>query len=171
MKRDLTQPVTISPGTIAILGLPASEAQPIPFSQSNYFYLGKIDYQINAANRLSCKFTYFQNESPFNASTFVQTLVSQTYLFKDRAPAYSAQLISTVSRNTVNELRFQNPKPYQRQVAFEGTGPQPVLFISGVANFGGPDQIGVRFIEITPEVSHSRRQHDSFVCQVHVLRA
>ncbi|MDQ2901873.1 MAG: hypothetical protein M3Y07_19050, partial [Acidobacteriota bacterium] len=153
VKRDLPQPVTVSASTIATLGLPASEAQPIPFSQSNYFYLGKIDYQINAANRVSGKFTYFQNESPFNAGTFVQTLVSQTYLFKDRAPAYSAQLISTLSSNAVNELRFQNPKRYQRQVAFEGTGPQPVLFISGVANFGGSDQIGVRFIEITPEVS------------------
>ncbi|MGI8988813.1 MAG: TonB-dependent receptor [Bryobacteraceae bacterium] len=153
VKRDLPQPVTITASTIAALGLPAGEAQPIPFSQSNYFYLGKIDYQIDAANRLSGKFTYFQNESPFNASTFVQTLVSQTYLFKDRAPAYSAQLISTLSSNAVNELRFQNPKRYQRQVAFEGTGPQPVLFISGVANFGGSDQIGLRFIEITPEVS------------------
>ena len=167
VKRDLPMPVTVSAATIAALGLPSSFAQAIPFSQGTYFYMGKVDYQINDSNRLSGKFSYFRNESPYNAGTFVQTLVSQTYLFKDRAPAYSAQLISTVSSNAVNEFRFQIPKRFQRQVAFEGTGAQPVLAISGVANFGGSDQTGFRFIETTPELSN----HFSYNLRTHSIKA
>jgi hypothetical protein len=151
--RDLPQPVTVTAGAIASLGLPASYASPIPFRQTVYFVMGRADYQINQANRLFFRFNWFRNESPYNAGTFTQTLITQTYLFKDRAPSYAAQLISTVSPQAVNELRFQLPKRYQRQLAFEGTGPQPVLFVSGVANFGGSDQTGFVFTEKTPEVS------------------
>jgi hypothetical protein len=60
-------------------------------------------------------------------------------------------LISTLGPSLVNEFRFQVPRRYQRQVQFEGTGAQPVTNISGVINFGGSDQVGVKFIEQTPE--------------------
>jgi hypothetical protein len=153
VKRDLPQPVTVTPASIAALGLPASYADTIPFHQDIYFIMGKADYQINDANRLSFRFNWFRNESPYNASSFTQILVTESYLFKDRAPSYAAQLISTIGTNAVNELRFQFPKRYQRQLAFEGTGPQPVLAVSGVANFGGSDQTGFVFTEKTPEFS------------------
>src|ERR1700680_4088369 len=53
----------------------------------------------------------------------------------------------------VNEVRFALPKRCQRQVAFDGTGPQPAITISGVINFGGSDQTGVVFTEKTPQWS------------------
>src|SRR5579872_3444184 len=150
VNRDLPNVVTVSPGNLSLLGLPASYGNAIPFSQSVYFYMGKADWQINSANRLSFRFNYFRNESPFNNGGG-QTVVTQTYLFKDRAPIYAGQLISTITPHAVNELRFQVPKRYERQVSFEGTGPQPAITISGIINFGGSPNTGLVFTEKTPE--------------------
>jgi len=91
---------------------PQNLSNPIPFSQSVYFYMGKADWQINQNNRLSGRFNYFRNESPFNNGGG-QTLATQTYLFKDRAPVGAVQLISTLSPNMVNEFRFAIPKRFQ----------------------------------------------------------
>ena len=150
VKRDLPNAVTVPPSSLATLGLPATYANAIPFSQSVYFYMGKGDWQINDSNRLSFRYNYFRNESPYNNGGG-QTVASQTYLFKDRAPVWAAQLISTVSPHAVNEFRFQLPKRFERQVAFDGTGAQPAITISGVINFGGSPNTGLVFTEKTPE--------------------
>lgn len=154
IKRDLPAFVTVPPASIAALGLPASYANPIPFGQSVYFVLGKGDWQITQNHRLSARYSYFRNESPYNSGGGV-TVQTQTYLFKDRAPAFAAQLISTFGPSLVNEFRFQLPKRFQRQVAADFTGPQPVTNISGVINFGGSDQTGYVFTERTPEYSEN----------------
>jgi hypothetical protein len=120
-QRGLPSAVSVTPDTLTQIGLPTSYSNAIPFSQSVYFYMGKADWQINQNNRLSGRFNYFRNESPFNNGGG-QTLITQTYLFKDRAPVGAVQLISTLSPSMVNEFRFAIPKRYQRQVAFDGTG-------------------------------------------------
>jgi hypothetical protein len=162
IKRDLPQPVTVTPATIATLGLPAAFANAIPFGQNVTFLLAKADYQITQNHRLSVRYSYFRNESPFNNGGGL-TLQSQTYLFKDRAPAVAAQLISIFGPSVVNEFRFGIPRRYQRQVAGDFTGAPPTINISGVANFGASDQTGVRFIETTPEwsdnLTYNRRNH------------
>lgn len=152
VQRGLPTSVTVSPSQLSQLGLPTNFSDAIPFSQSVYFYMGKGDWQINDNNRLSGRFNYFRNESPFNNGGG-QTLRTQTYLFKDRAPVGALQLISTLSPTVVNEFRFALPKRFQRQTAFDGTGPQPAITVSGVANFGGSDQTGLVFTEKTPEWS------------------
>src|SRR5713226_1455726 len=162
VSRSLPNAVSVNPATLTSIGLPTDLSNPIPFSQSVYFYMGKADWQINQNNRISGRFNCFRNESPFNNGGG-QTLITQTYLFKDRAPVGAVQLISALSPNMVNEFRFAIPKRYQRQVAFAGTGPQPAITISGVANFGGSDQTGVAFTEKTPQwsdnLSYTRGTH------------
>ena len=148
--RGLPSAITVTPATLTQIGLPTSYSNAIPFSQNVYFYMGKVDWQINDNNRLSVRLNYFRNESPYNNGGG-QTLITQTYLFKDRAPNGALQLISTISPHVVNEFRFALPKRLQRQTAFDGTGPQPAITISGVANFGGSDQTGFVFREVTPE--------------------
>jgi hypothetical protein len=162
VSRGLPSAISVTPDTLTQIGLPTSYSNAIPFSQSVYFYMGKADWQINQNNRLSGRFNYFRNESPFNNGGG-QTLITQTYLFKDRAPVGAVQLISILSPHIVNEFRFAIPKRFQRQVAFDGTGPQPAITISGVANFGGSDQTGVVFTEKTPQwsdnLSYTRGTH------------
>jgi len=165
--RGLPTAISVTPDTLTQIGLPTNFSNAIPFSQSVYFYMGKADWQINQSNRLSGRFNYFKNESPFNNGGG-QTLITQTYLFKDRAPVGALQLISTISPNMVNEFRFALPKRYQRQVAFDCTGPQPAITISGVANFGGSPQTGVVFTEKTPQwsdnLSYNRGTHTYKFC-------
>jgi hypothetical protein len=162
VSRNLPSIVTVPASTLVSIGLPAGFANAIPFSQDVFFYMGKGDYEINQTNRLSFRYNYFRNESPFNNGGG-QTVITQTYLFKDRAPVLAAQLISTLSPHAVNEFRFELPKRFQRQVAFNGTGGQPAITISGVINFGGSEQTGLVFTEKTPEwidnFSYSRGNH------------
>src|SRR5258706_5467396 len=56
VKRDLPGVVTVPAASIAALGLPADYANPVPFRQSVWFYMGKGDWQLNEKNRVSVRY-------------------------------------------------------------------------------------------------------------------
>ncbi|MCX6626086.1 MAG: carboxypeptidase-like regulatory domain-containing protein [Candidatus Solibacter sp.] len=177
VKRDLPGVVTVSAANIAALGLPASYGDPVPFRQSVYFYMGKGDWQINAKNRLSVRYTHHANDSPYNSSTIGQTtLVSQSYAFVDRSHAGGVQLVSIINDHIVNELRAQVAYRGQHNDPFEASGTGPVLTVSGIANFGGPTFGGLRvYEETTPELadnfSYLRGSHAlKFGFSTHAIR-
>ena len=154
VKRDLPAVVTVSPSNIAALGLPSDYANPIPFRQSVWFYMGKGDWQINDKNRLSVRYMHHANDSPYNNSNIGGLyLTSQSYNFVDRSHVGAVQLISTINSHMVNELRGQVAYRGQHQDTFSGSGPQPVIVVSGIANFGGPTQAGFVYEETTPEIA------------------
>jgi hypothetical protein len=165
VKRDLPMPVTVSAASIAQLGLPASYANAIPFSQSVYFYLAKIDWQLNSANRLSIRYNHHSNDSPYNSDLGIggQYLLSRTYNFVDRSHGGAIQLVSSLSPVAINELRIQIPNRSQQQNRFAATGTGPSIVVSGVANFGGPTGVGFDYEERTPEItdnfSYTRGAH------------
>ena len=163
-KRDLPAPVTVSAATISQLGLPASYGNAVPFSQSVYFYMAKIDWQLNSANHLSVRYNHHSNDSPYNdASIGGLFLQSRTYNFVDRSHVGAIQLISSLSPTAVNELRFQVPNRSQQQNRFAATGTGPAIVISGLVNFGGPTNVGFDYEERTPEIvdhfSYNRGAH------------
>jgi hypothetical protein len=168
--------VTVSAANIAALGLPAGYGDPIPFRQSVYFYMGKGDWQINAKNRLSMRYTHHANDSPYNSSTIGQTtLVSQSYAFVDRSHAGGVQLVSIINDHMVNELRGQVAYRGQHNDTFAGSGTGPALVVSGIANFGGPTQAGFVYEETTPELadnfSYLRGSHSfKFGVSMHAIR-
>src|SRR6185312_15539722 len=156
VKRDLPAPVTVSPATIAQLGLPSNYANAIPFSQNVTFFLARIDWQMNNSNHLSVRFNGHRNDSPYNNSTVGGlNLVSTSHNFVDRSYAGSVQLISTLSPNIVNELRVQVPYRSQQQNAFAATGTGPQIVIPSVATFGGSVNTGFLYDEKTPEVTEN----------------
>ncbi len=154
VNRDLPQTVSPSPATIAQLGLPASYANAIPFKQSVTFFLAKVDWQLNSANRLSVRYNGHRNDSPFNNGGGL-VLVSQTYDFVDRSHAGAVQLVSTLSPNAVNELRVQIPNRAQQQNQFEANVPGPSITVSGVAQFGNSPNTGFLYQERTPEITEN----------------
>lgn len=154
VKRDLPTTVGVSADTVSQLGLPASYANAIPFSQNVWFYMGKADWQINQANRLSVRYNMHRNDSPYNNGGGL-VLVDRTYNFVDRSFAGAVQLISIVSPRAVNELRFQIPYRTQQQNRFEATGTGPAITIPGVASFGNSLDVGFAYNEMTPEVSEN----------------
>jgi Carboxypeptidase regulatory-like domain len=156
VKRDLPAPVTVPAATIASLGLPSTFADAIPFRQNVYFYMAKMDWQINNSNRLSVRFNNHRNDSPYNSSNIGGLyLVDRTYNFVDRSYAGAVQLVSVLSPRAVNEVRVQLPYRSQQQVRFEATGTGPAITIPGIANFGSSLDAGFVYEELTPEVSEN----------------
>lgn len=152
--RDLPAPVTVPAATLAQLALPDSFGNAIPFRQNVTFFLGKVDWQISEAHRLSMRYNGHRNNSPYNSSVIGgQFLVDRTFEFVDRSHAGAVQLVSVLSPNSVNELRFQVPYRSQAQNRFEATGTGPSIAIPGVAHFGNSLDVGFRFEEMTPELT------------------
>ena len=113
----------------------------IPASQSVNFFLGKTDYQLAPEHKLSARYFFFKNESPFNigsTSSGNPNTVEQATDFHDRMDSASAQLIYSFGSSRLNELRFQFARRHQSRTASDGAGTGPAVFVSGVANFGGP---------------------------------
>lgn len=154
VKRDLPGPVTVSAANIAQLGLPADYVNAIPFRQSVYFYMGKVDWLINSRNRVAVRYLHHANDSPYNNGTIGGlNLVSQSFNFIDRSHVGAVQLISTISDHAVNELRGQVAYRGQSQDRFSASGTGPTIVVSGVANFGGPTGAGFVYQETTPELT------------------
>ncbi|MEO8372865.1 MAG: hypothetical protein ABI806_27010, partial [Candidatus Solibacter sp.] len=124
------------------------------FRQSVYFYMGKGDWQINAKNRLSMRYMHHANDSPYNNGAIGGlNLVSQSYAFVDRSHVGAVQLVSIINERMVNELRGQVAYRGQRNDRFAASGTGPVLTVTGIANFGGPNGAGFVYEETTPEIA------------------
>ena len=154
VKRDLPTTVSVLPANLALLGLPASFADAIPFRQDVQFFMVKADWQLNSANRLSVRYNGHRNNSPYNNGGGLVT-VDRTYNFVDRSHAGAVQLISVLSSRAVNEVRVQIPYRSQAQLAFEATGTGPAITIPGIAQFGNSLAVGFIYEETTPQVSEN----------------
>ena len=146
VKKDLSadRVITVKPADASRLGL-SSTAIPaagvIPASQSVTFFLGKTDYQLAADHKLSARYFFFKNESPYNVGNVASgtpNTVEQGTDFHDRMDSASAQLISSFGSDKLNELRFQFARRHQARTASADAGTGPAIAISGIAFFGGP---------------------------------
>ena len=150
--RDLPTVPSIPVATVSALGLPANFAAAIPFSQSVYFYMFKADWQISQNHRAAFRYNHHANDSPYNNGGG-QILLPLTYNFIDRSHVGAVQVVSTLGPNAVNELRFQVATRTQSQNAFAASGTGPTINISGVAQFGGANQVGFVYQETLTEGS------------------
>jgi len=147
--RDLSadRVITVSPANAARLGL-SSAAIPssgvIPATQKVNFLLGKVDHQLGASSKLSARYVFFKNRSPYNigaTSRGAGNTVEQATDFNDRMDSASLQLISSIGSDRLNELRVQYARRHQFRTASAGAGTGPAITVAGVANFGGPISI------------------------------
>jgi hypothetical protein len=141
VERDLSadRVITVKPEDATRLGL-GSSAIPasgvIPASQTVNFFLGKTDYEINANQRLSARYFFFKNSSPYNIGGGLNTVERATD-FSDRMDSASMQLISTLGPSRLNELRVQFARRHQSRVfSADAASTGPAITVSGVANFG-----------------------------------
>lgn len=146
VQRDLggepARTVTVTASDKAALianGVPASAfPTAIPTKQKVSFYIFRTDAQINDANRLSARYNYFKNFSPDNIGGGLTTL-QRSIDFDDRSYSLGLQLASTVTPNVLNEARFQYAKRDSRNIANANSGTGISIVITGVANFGAPE--------------------------------
>jgi Carboxypeptidase regulatory-like domain len=110
----------------------------IPVSQKANFFLIRTDAQITENNRLSGRFNYFHNNSPNNIGGGANTL-QRSIDFIDLSYSTGVQLVSTISTNLLNEFRFQYAKRESQNLANGNSGTGPSIVITGIANFGSPE--------------------------------
>jgi hypothetical protein len=136
-ERDLSglSVITITPANQAALGLNEPSYQPRGLNTE--FAIGKVDHQINQANRLSFRYMFFDNFITANVGGGLLS-VQRANDFSDRQHSTGGQLVSTIGAEMLNELRIQYATRAQARVpnALSGTG--PAVNITGVAMIGGP---------------------------------
>ena len=134
--RDLSadRVITITQANADRLGLDLGEGV-MPAEQSVTFLLGKTDYQMSADHKLSFRYLYFKNDSPYNIGGGL-TAPERATDFADRMDSVSAQVISTLGGTRLNELRVQYARRDQSRVPSEGGATGPAINIERVANFG-----------------------------------
>ncbi len=104
-RQELPRIVTFDPAVAAAVGV---RAQPfsVPSYRATPFYIGKLDYQINAAHRLSWRTNSFKNDNPYQSGGG-NTAIERGNDFQDFMISSSVQVISTLGASNLNELRMQ----------------------------------------------------------------
>lgn len=120
-------------------GVP-SDAFPtaIPASQKVNFYIFRTDAQLTDQHRLTVRYNYFKNLSPNNIGGGLTTL-QRSVDFNDVSYSPAVQLVSVFSPKFLNEFRFQYAKRNSQFLPNDNSGTGPSIVISGVANFGAPE--------------------------------
>ncbi len=157
-ERDLSggAVITITPANAAALGL--NEPRYMPRGLNTEFAIGKIDHQINDANRMSVRYIFFDNFINNNVGGGIGSVQRATDFF-DRQHSTAAQLISTIRPTLLNELRVQYATRAQSRAPGSQAGTGPAINIANVANFGGPvaslTDAGFGFTQDVAQVNNS----------------
>jgi hypothetical protein len=139
-RRDLSASrlITASPAVVDQLGL-RSQPAAAPNIQTAKFAIGKVDYQLNDSNRLTARWIRFANDAPYNAGTGGGATLERQTNFLDGMHSTSAQLVTTLGPNRLNELRVQYAQRHQQSMSNEDSGSGPAINIAApIVAFGGP---------------------------------
>jgi Carboxypeptidase regulatory-like domain/TonB dependent receptor len=138
-RRDLSSGslITVSPAIVAQVGL-TPQPDAAPNVQTAKFAIGKADYQMNGANRLTARWIQFHNDAPYNSGGGTATLERATD-FLDAMDSVAGQLVTTLGATKLNELRTQFAHRHQSSIANADSGTGPAITIASPAvSFGGP---------------------------------
>ena len=104
-RQELPRLVTIDPAVASAVGV-AQQPFTVPSYRATPFYIGKVDYQVNAAHRVAFRTNTFSNDNPYQSGGGT-TAIERGNDFQDFMFSSSVQVISTLGANNLNELRFQ----------------------------------------------------------------
>lgn len=135
----------------------------VPFEQTNdaYALLGKVDWNVNDANRFNVRYSFSRNDA-LNAAATGETVLDPTTpsalsangIERNRNHIVVGQLISNFSASAVNELRFQFAREDRPR---EANAEEPNVFFG--ANFA---QYGSRNFLPTTQFDERYQIADAF---------
>jgi hypothetical protein len=131
-----SQVIAVAPADAQTLGITLPSSGVIPAHQKVNFGFGKTDYQLSRGSLLSVRYFGFKNFSAANIGAGGFTTTDRATDFTDRMDSTSGQLVSTIGRSMLNELRVQ----YARRHQFRTQGMSvdgPAITVTGKAAFGG----------------------------------
>lgn len=144
-KQQLPEVVNIDPELARQIGL-APQPTVVEGYRATPFYIGKIDYQINPAHRVSWRTNTFTNDNRWQSGGDT-TAIERGNHFEDFMVSSAVQLISTLGANNLNELRIQvaertttrppaDPGASGPSINIDGSGDEEVSFgpYTGIGN-------------------------------------
>ncbi|MGE5113175.1 MAG: TonB-dependent receptor [Acidobacteriaceae bacterium] len=155
LTRGLPTPVTINPADASALGINSDLLGSGPGLLHGQFLNGRTDWVINGKNTVFLRYNYFRNDFPFNTTSGSLSALDAFSDFKDRAHVGGLQLVSTLTRNLLNEFRVSYA--FRKNMHFPGslTGPGPAVYVSGIARFNGTTGAGDVFDEKIPNFNEN----------------
>lgn len=132
--QDLPQILTVSPEDAALLGIPADSIGAQISTFRAHTVTARNDTQVNPSHRLSFRFNYYYDrESPLGGGQVSREVLAR---FDENPFSYTAQLVSVLRPNLVNEARFlYAARGIENGVSADPDAPN--INISGVASFNG----------------------------------
>jgi hypothetical protein len=147
--QDLPRAVTVTPALVSQVGV-AAQPSTVPSYRSVFFFIGKGDYQINGAHRLSLRLNTFQNDNPYQSGGGT-TAVERGNDFADHMFSTATQLVSTLGSGKLNELRMQFAQRHTRQYSHEPSALPISVTINGgtgqTISFGRYTGDGMDFVQ------------------------
>lgn len=132
--QDLPQILTITPENAALLGIAAGSIGAQTSTFRAHTVTARNDTQLTANHRFSFRFNYYYDrESPLGGGQVSREVLAR---FDENPYSYTAQLVSVLRPNLVNEARFlYAARGIENGVAADPDAPN--ISISGVASFNG----------------------------------
>lgn len=139
--RDIERVITIDPTIATQVGVVAQPST-VPQYQDVRFLITKLDYELKPGQRLTYRVNLFANNNPYNAGGGGNTALERSVDFKDRMYSHAVQLVSTVGKTSLNELRTQVARRHQVRTAHPGTPTGIAITINGGTVNGVNNNIG-----------------------------
>lgn len=132
--QDLPVVSTITPENAQLLGIPASSIGAYTSTFRAHTVTARNDTQLSQNHRLSFRYNYYYDrESPLNGGLISREVSTR---FDEDPYSYTAQLVSVLQPNLVNEARFLYAnRGIENGVAADPDAPN--INISGVGEFNG----------------------------------
>jgi hypothetical protein len=149
-KQELPRLVTIQPAIASAVGV-AAQPFSVPSYRATPFYIGKIDYKLNANHQASFRVNTFENDNPYQSGGG-STAIERGNDFQDFMVSSAVQLISTLGTSNLNELRVQMARRKTTRPPSDPTASGPSVTITGDTqqpgiSFGPYTGIGNDFIQ------------------------
>jgi hypothetical protein len=129
------------------------------YDTTNFF--ARVDHKLNAANQLSARYSLYDISAINSRNVGGLNAVSRGTALGDRDQTVALNNVTTISRRTLNEARFQFTRSRLTAPINDTTG--PAVNISGVANFGtatfSPLARDIDLFELVDSVSTQRGAH------------
>lgn len=152
--REQPRVMSIDPTIATLVGV-AAQPGSVPAYQEVQFFIGKLDWQANASQRITARTNLFSNDNPLNQAAGGNTAMERAADFRDRMFSHAVQVVSTLGAASLNELRLQVAQRHQQRFSSAGAGTSISVNINGGTvngvnnniNFGMPTGDGEDFVQ------------------------
>jgi hypothetical protein len=169
-RRNDSNVITIAPANVATINNrlnlinfpgPRIETGIVPGGNDVTNLFVRVDHKLNAANLLTARYSFYDIQAINSRTVGGLNAASRGTSLTDRDQTFAASLVTTISRRTINEARFQFTRSRLAAPVNDEIG--PAVTINGVASFGtatvSPLARAIDLYELVDNVSTLRGAH------------